>query len=331
MTERQAQEPTVTVVTAVHNEAGFVREAVESILKQTWSDFEYLIVDDASSDETPKILATLDDPRIVVIRLDGQHGAAEARNVALRRARGRYIAIQDADDRSLPARLETEVHYLDRNPEVAMVGAGFVSIDELGRPTRIHVSQCEERQVGLSHGSVMFRRQCVDEVGYYRKSLIRSQDRDFMQRIRDRYETVRLPRLLQEYRLIGRKRTVRAVLRQCRYDRLADEIRSRPEIARDEASLRAFRDAWLQPRLLSRNWWRGRRYNARWCRYYGDLFWAQRRYGFALRHYATAALFDPPGADRVRRALRGVQPRDDGSGVAEASKAPSPGARPSEP
>src|SRR5689334_11102780 len=115
--------PRVTVVTPVYNGAAFLREAIDSILQQTFTDFEYLIIDDGSTDATPDLLreAARVDGRIRVVTREAA-GVAVARNTGLSLARADLIAHQDADDLSLPDRLARQVAFLDAHPEVVMVG-----------------------------------------------------------------------------------------------------------------------------------------------------------------------------------------------------------------
>src|SRR5512146_251636 len=112
-------DPIVSVIMAVYNGQEYLRESVESILAQTFADFELVIVDDGSTDRTPDLLRAYTDARIRVIRTSNQ-GQALARNCALTAARGRYIAVQDADDVALPGRLAAEVSFLDTHPKIAL-------------------------------------------------------------------------------------------------------------------------------------------------------------------------------------------------------------------
>jgi glycosyltransferase involved in cell wall biosynthesis len=115
--------PAVSVVMCVFNAEAFLHEAMGSIFAQTFRDFELIVVDDASTDRTPEILAGYTDPRIRVIRNSSNLGVGRARNRGLRLARGKYIAMHDADDASVPDRLAQEVAYLESHPEVGLVGS----------------------------------------------------------------------------------------------------------------------------------------------------------------------------------------------------------------
>ena len=129
------KQPKVSVVMAVYNAEQYVREAIDSILSQTFDDFEFLVVNDGSTDGTPDILQQYQDERIKVIH-QRNTGCATARSRAIAQARGQYIAIMDADDVAMPNRLEKTVDCLDVNPEVVLVGSAcIIRSDETGSET----------------------------------------------------------------------------------------------------------------------------------------------------------------------------------------------------
>ncbi len=117
-----ATAPRVSVLMTTRNGARFIRDSIDSVLAQTRTDFELIIVDDGSTDETPSLLAGYDDPRLRVIRPERNLGVAEARNFGLAVCRGEYVAALDHDDISLPERLAVQVRYLDAHPEVVLAG-----------------------------------------------------------------------------------------------------------------------------------------------------------------------------------------------------------------
>src|SRR5437879_2375502 len=131
-------EPRVSVVLPVRDGARFLRDALESVLAQTLGDFELLVVDDGSQDETPEILAEVRDERLLVLRQE-RLGLVAALNRGIGAAHAPYLARMDADDVSLPERLERQLAYLDARPQVALVAPGVEAIDEQGRPGRVVV------------------------------------------------------------------------------------------------------------------------------------------------------------------------------------------------
>jgi len=124
--------PKVSVLLPVYyNGERYIVQSVESILKQSYRDFELIVVNDGSTDRTGSLLRGISDPRIVLIEQENQ-GQPRAMNNALNLARGEYIARQDADDLSLPERFARQVEFLDSHPEVGFVGSICLCMDEKG-------------------------------------------------------------------------------------------------------------------------------------------------------------------------------------------------------
>lgn len=125
----------VSVIIPTHNYATYVREAIHSVLAQTVADreiLEVLVVDDASTDETPRVLADFDDPRIRVIRFEESRGVSVARNTALSQVRGEFVAYHDADDRWRPEKLARQLEVLRSDPEVGLVFTDMIRFSEKG-------------------------------------------------------------------------------------------------------------------------------------------------------------------------------------------------------
>jgi glycosyltransferase involved in cell wall biosynthesis len=204
------ERPEVSVVMAVYNERPYLREAVESILDQTFRKFEFIIVDDGSTDGSADTLEEIskEDSRVRVFHLENQ-GPAGARNYALRHASGRYIAIMDGDDISLPERFEQQVRFLDKNPDVGILGTQVEVVDEHGEhidywshPTdpatiawRILFNAC------LIHSSVMMRRSLVSEMGGYAEWATCSHDHELWTRAVLNTRLTALPQTLLKFRL----------------------------------------------------------------------------------------------------------------------------------
>lgn len=124
--------PRVSVLMAVHNGEEYLRGAVDSILSQTFTDFEFIIVDDGSIDRSGEIISTYNDPRIRLIRHDDNLGLAASLNKGLGLARGEYVARMDCDDVSLPERLAKQVAFMDAHPEVGACSTWALDIDREG-------------------------------------------------------------------------------------------------------------------------------------------------------------------------------------------------------
>ena len=199
----------VSVVTSVYNGERGLESTVESVLAQTMRDFEFIIVDDGSTDDTPKILDRIAkcERRIRVIRQHNQ-GLTRALSVGCRYARGQYIARQDVGDRSLPERLEKQSRYLDQHSEVVAVGAGARKVGPRGeflgqsmrRLSPDQVTECFlTKGTSISHTVAMYRRDVYEKVGGYRCSFRFAQDIDLWYRMSSRGLIAELPDVLFEW------------------------------------------------------------------------------------------------------------------------------------
>lgn len=189
-----AGRPKVTAVMPVFDAARTVRAAIESVQSQTFEDWELVCIDDGSADATADIVAALaeHDPRIRLHRA-AHGGRAVARNLAMQQARGEYVAICDADDRSRPNRFALQVAFLDEHPRVFAVGGGLApyadptSLGALGdlhwpaSPAATH-RRFAQLRMGVPHPAAMFRHEEALRVGPYEPHLHRCQDLDFFVR-----------------------------------------------------------------------------------------------------------------------------------------------------
>lgn len=172
--------PFVSVVMSAHNYARFLGRAIESILAQTYGHFELIVVDDASTDDTAEVVRRYRDDRVVLLRREEcSCSGVLARNDGLAVARGDLIAVADADDISVRRRLEWQVAFLARNPEVDLLGGAMVPVDErgdrIGEPVWMPV--CERPDVYrrmlvmgrgvIVHGTMVFRRRVLKKVPRY--------------------------------------------------------------------------------------------------------------------------------------------------------------------
>lgn len=130
-------DPQLTVLLPVYNAGGYLRRAVLSILKQTFIDWELLVIDDASTDGAVEGIADIADPRILIIRNSRNLGLAATLNVGIDLARGRYLARMDQDDIAYPERFAHQFEMLDRNPETDLVGVRCLAIDENDKPVGV--------------------------------------------------------------------------------------------------------------------------------------------------------------------------------------------------
>jgi glycosyltransferase involved in cell wall biosynthesis len=194
----------------VYNGEKYLCPAIESILGQTFTDFDFLIVDDGSTDQTPGILDSYDDRRIRVISQDNQ-GLGVALNRGIRASLAKYIARMDADDIAATGRLKKQVEYLDQNPEYVIVGGCLEFITADGQPIYVQTVLTSSDEIKQSigdggnpflHPSVMFRKRSALECGLYNEDLRCHQDRDFYKRLAATGRMANLPVCLGKYRIV---------------------------------------------------------------------------------------------------------------------------------
>jgi len=205
--------PGISVVMSVYNGERFLRQAVDSIFNQTFSDFEFIVVDDGSTDGTAEILSSYAraDSRLCVVTQENR-GLVKSLNRAIGMARGEYIARMDADDISMPERLAIQVRWLDAHPQIAVLGTRYDEIDESGRVIRrgnryagstlVERALLQGNSSVFCHGSVMFRRTCFEHIGGYREQFKNAaEDYDLWLRMAERYELDNIVETLYQHRL----------------------------------------------------------------------------------------------------------------------------------
>ena len=168
--------PRISVITAVYNGEPYFSRAVPSILSQDYEDFEYIIIDDGSTDQTPDFLSTMAerDPRIRILS-PGRIGFVRALNLGISHANGEYIARQDFDDISYPQRFRTQLAYLDTHSAVGVVGAAYILADDnrgeryARTPPLEHqdITRALAKYIPMAHTLVMFRKEAWAQAGGY--------------------------------------------------------------------------------------------------------------------------------------------------------------------
>ena len=196
--------PKVTVFIPVYNREQYVGEAIESILAQTFSDFEILLVDDGSTDSSVDTIRSYTDPRIRLICNEKNLGIPKTRNKGVEQARGEYMAMLDSDDQAYPDRLKKQVAFLDTRPEYAQVGSWCQMMDAQGHtlnkvkrqpvlPDDIHAQflfRC-----AMSNRSIMARTAILQTYGY-RNDFPRCQDYELHVRLAKKYKLGNIPECL---------------------------------------------------------------------------------------------------------------------------------------
>ncbi len=185
----------LSVFSCWHNRLHDLELSVRSVLDQEGVEFEYVIVDDASTDGTSDRLAAISDPRLRVIRNESNIGFTRSAIRAVTACRGDYVAVHGAGDLSLPGRLAQQAAFLDENPEVAVVGTRVDNHDLVTGARRTHDPRRGDMsgiEMKYTHGEVMFRRDAYERAGGYRSVFHNSQDIDLWLRMREigRLETL---------------------------------------------------------------------------------------------------------------------------------------------
>jgi len=202
--------PHVSIIMAVYNGETYLFETVSSILNQTFREFEYIIVNDGSTDDTEHILARVIDPRIIVIRNGQNRGLAHSLNKGLAIARGKYIARIDAGDLAVPQRLEKQVAFLEQHPEIGIIGSGCLVIDDNDEKRgieRFPLNDLEIRWTSLLnnpflHPSVMIRRDILSQHRLmYDPTFQATQDYELWTRLLEYTRGANLEDLLTLYRI----------------------------------------------------------------------------------------------------------------------------------
>ncbi len=200
--------PKVSVIMSVYNGEKYVREAVCSILNQTYKNFELIIINDGSTDRTQEILETFSDVRIRLVQQENL-GLIKSLNKAIRMAKGEYIARHDADDISLPERFKKQVDFLEEHKDIALVGTFVVQIDEDGKEVKIYKSSTENRDikdalwhdVPVCHASIMCRKVCMEKAGLYREKLKFVEDYDLLFRVSEAFDVANIAEPLYKVRI----------------------------------------------------------------------------------------------------------------------------------
>jgi glycosyltransferase involved in cell wall biosynthesis len=200
----------VTVLLCVHNDGRYLPESVGSLLAQTFTDFELLVIDDGSTDGAADFLRTLADPRVRVVRNETNLGLTRSLNIGLDEATGTYVARMDADDVALPRRLEKQLDFLEANPDVGVLGTSRTLIDEGGNFVAEAPALPDDRSIRrkcllgnpLAHPTVMLRRDVFDRHGLrYDERYATAQDYELWTRLLPLTKAANLPEPLLRYRL----------------------------------------------------------------------------------------------------------------------------------
>ena len=202
------QKSRITVLMPVYNGEKYLREAIDSIFNQTFTDFEFLIVDDGSTDNSVEIINSYQNSRINLVKNDKNEGLVYTLNRGLSLAKGEYIARMDCDDISLPERLKKQIDFLDSNSEIAVVGTWIKVINEKEEPQTTWQYPLKPLEIQwnlyfycpLAHPSVMFRKRIILSNGSYSPEMTHAEDYELWWRLSKKYLLANLPDILLIYR-----------------------------------------------------------------------------------------------------------------------------------
>jgi glycosyltransferase involved in cell wall biosynthesis len=199
--------PYISVVMSVYNGERFLAEAIDSIATQTFSDFEFLIINDCSTDGSRAMVQACSDPRIRLIDNERNLGLAASLNRGLEQARGSYIARMDADDVAEPDRLDKQIEYMEKNPDIDVCGSWYA---KFGNRNAVARTPVHDRDIKdslffhncIAHSTVMLRKQTVVQYALTYSGQFRyAQDYELWCREIDRLKFFNLPEVLLRYRL----------------------------------------------------------------------------------------------------------------------------------
>ena len=209
----------LTVLMPVYNAAPFIREAIDSILNQSFSPFEFLIIDDGSTDETAEIITAYRDPRIRFVRNAKNLGITATLNKGIALSTCELIARMDGDDISHPQRLQKQFVYMKRNPGCALLSTWARVITEDKKFVRLERYRSNFYYYNLTfecwmyHPTIMFRKSAIQAVGMY--SMPYSEDYDLFWKVSTRFKIANLAEPLVDYRITSR--SLNSVLRKNEY------------------------------------------------------------------------------------------------------------------
>jgi len=233
----------VSVLMSVYNEEEFLRECIESILGQTFEDFEFLIINDAATDGCRDIILSYQDPRIILVDNEKNLGLTASLNKGANLLKGEYVARIDADDVAFPDSLKKRVEFLEKNKDHVLVSGGYEVIDENGKKERTIINYAEDAiiregflGVNILASHTLYRRDVAGGIGFYDLRCQYAQDYDFALRMQEKGKIANIPEVLYKRRVHpksistqkGDERfVIDAMIRQNAIQRISEEERDR--------------------------------------------------------------------------------------------------------
>ncbi|MFX0035951.1 MAG: glycosyltransferase family 2 protein [Candidatus Hermodarchaeota archaeon] len=207
------KEPMVTIFTPNYNKSQFICETIESILNQKYSNFEYIIIDDCSTDNSWEIIQNYAkvDERIKIYRNTKNLGIVKTRNKGFKKrsSKSKYFAIIDSDDISLPERLKIQVDFLEHNPDYGIVGSDILIIDAKSKIIGFRKYPSKDTEIRklitrfnpFAQSSIIIRTEIIDQIGFYDEAWSVCQDYDYWLRVGIKWKLANLDKALIKYRI----------------------------------------------------------------------------------------------------------------------------------
>lgn len=200
----------ITVILPTFNRGDLLTRSVESVLSQTYKNFELLIIDDGSSDHTDQVIKQWSDHRVRYIQLPYNHGQAAARNIGIAMTETRCVAFQDSDDTWVADKLEKQILTLKNNPDAAAVYGDLLRIHAEGDPVRIEAPTLRRgilfdsrssmyASYGIGIQTCLFKTDILKQFNGFEERLQSLEDLDLLMRITRKYRCVRIPEILTHY------------------------------------------------------------------------------------------------------------------------------------
>lgn len=236
-----SSDPLVTVIIPFYNGEAFLKSAIDSVLNQTFTNLELLLVNDGSTDASVSIVQAYTDPRLRVLHNEGNRGVIYSRNRGIAEARANVVALLDADDIAVPNRVEVQYGHLENNPQVMMLGGNAEVVDAIGSATgEYYRMPAGGLQVHLEllfrnvfvNSAVMFRKEAAQAIGGYRGR--HAEDYDFAFRMAEHYQVDNLDKILVQYRLHDHNSSRSAHLMRRGEEGLVDYMHRRLGIPQDD-------------------------------------------------------------------------------------------------
>jgi len=222
--------PKISVVMSVYNGEKYLEESIKSVLNQTFKNFEFIIINDGSTDGTDNILEKFrkQDTRIKMIRQKNV-GLTKSLNKGVKLAQGKYIARIDADDIAMPERLEKQLEFMESNLRLGAIGCWYYMIDKDGKiikkckpPTELlKIKKSLLNSVALIHPALMIKKEVLEKVNFYDEKFRYAQDRDLLFRIIEHYQQGIVPKFLLKFRYTNESISLQKEIEQKKYCMMA--------------------------------------------------------------------------------------------------------------